>query len=90
MVSLGKVGAFLNLPDVNLRVSTPKRGSFEIAVLAAMVAHHEAQFHTMEQAWDWAKRIFDIIKEVMNLKKETKGQPYKIEVSKGHGGVTHV
>jgi hypothetical protein len=34
-----KVGAFLNSPDLNLRVSAPQRGSFAIAVFAAMVAH---------------------------------------------------
>lgn len=76
-----KVGAFINSPDVNLRVSTPQRGSFEIAVFAQMLAQHQAQFQTMEQAWNWGKRIFDIVKDVMNLKKETKGQPYRIEVS---------
>src|SRR5581483_3846847 len=75
-----KVGAFLNSPDLNLRVSAPQKGSFEIAVFAAMLAHHETQFHTVEQAWDWAKRIFNIVKEVMELKKQTKAQPYTIEV----------
>lgn len=76
-----KVGAFLNFPDVNLRVSTPQRSSFEIAVLASIIAQHHAQFQNIDQAWDWAKRIFNIVKDVMNLKKQTKGQPYKIEVS---------
>src|SRR5438105_1484531 len=48
-----KVGAFLNFPDVNLRVSTPQRGSFEIAVLASIIAQHQAQFQNIDQAWDF-------------------------------------
>lgn len=86
-----KVGAFLNFPDVNLRVSTPQRGSFEIAVLASIIAQHHAQLQNIDidQAWDWAKRIFNIIKDVMNVKKETKGQPYKIEIS-GNNNVVNI
>ncbi len=84
-----KVGAFIDSPDVNLRVSTPQRGSFEIAVFAQMLAQHQAQLETIEQAWNWGKRIFDIVKDVMNLKKQTKGQPYRIEVS-GSNNVVNI
>ncbi len=84
-----KVGAFLNSPDVGLRVSAPQRGSFEIAVIAATLAQHQAQLQNIEQVWDWAKRIFNIVKDLMNLKKQTKGQPYSIEIS-GDNNVVNI
>jgi hypothetical protein len=83
-----KVGAFLNFPDINLRVSTPQRGSYEIPILA-LFFQHRAQFQTVGQAWDWAKRIFNIVKGVADLKKQTKGLPYKIDIS-GSNNVVNI
>jgi hypothetical protein len=84
-----KIGAFLNFPDVALRVTAPQRGSFELAVIAATLAQHQAQLQSVEQVWNWAKRIFNIIKDVMNLKKQAKGQPYRIEVG-GSNNVVNI
>ena len=50
-------------------------------VIAAAVAQHQTQLQNIQQVWDWAKRIFNAVKDLMNLKKQTKGQPCRIEVS---------
>jgi hypothetical protein len=84
-----KVGAFLDSPNIALRVSAPQRGSFELAVIAATLAQHQSQLQNIHQLWDWTKRIFDIVKDLMNLKKQAKGQPYRIEVS-GDNNVVNI
>lgn len=84
-----KIGAFLNSPDIALRVSAPRRGSFEIAVIAATIMQQQAQFQQIEHAWDWAKTVFEVIKGIVNLKKQTKGHPYKIEVG-GSNNVVNI
>jgi len=54
-----------------------------------VVAQHQTQLQNIQQVWDWAKRIFNAVKDLMNLKKQTKGQPYRIEVS-GDNNVVNI
>ena len=77
-----KTAAFL-APSENilpeLRVAVPKEGSFDLLVIASMIASQSPQLFDLLSS-EFTRRVGEILGKVMELKKLLKHQTYNIEV----------